>query len=191
VPAIQGALNEIAAAGLAGAIDVTNTNRYGGCFAPREVRSDGGTTGGNLSRHTWGMALDMNTATNPMGGVPTMDCRVVWIFRKWGFAWGGNFTTPDGMHFEWVGEDRSQISYPSRYCPNPVAAAAGARRSSCVVGAVDAEPSEGERARAPSSLPPAPGHGSSLRPCVRFVIIGAGPPATLRPPCRPAGCTSR
>ena len=69
-PAIQGALNEIAAAGLAGAIDVTNTNRYGGCFGPREVRSDGGTTGGNLSRHTWGMALDMNTASNPMGGVP-------------------------------------------------------------------------------------------------------------------------
>ena len=33
-PAIQGALNEIAAAGLAGAIDTVNTNRYGGCFAP-------------------------------------------------------------------------------------------------------------------------------------------------------------
>ena len=65
------------------------------------------------------MALDMNTATNPMGGVPTMDCRVVRIFRKWGFAWGGNFSTPDGMHFEWVGEDRSQISYPSTYCANP------------------------------------------------------------------------
>lgn len=118
-PAIQGALNEIAAAGLAGAIDTVNTNHYGGCFAPREVRASGGTTGGNLSRHTWGMALDMNTATNPMGGVPTMDCRVVRIFRKWGFAWGGNFSTPDGMHFEWVGEDRSQISYPSTYCANP------------------------------------------------------------------------
>jgi D-alanyl-D-alanine carboxypeptidase len=146
VPAIQGALNEIAAAGLAGAIDVTNTNRYGGCFAPREVRSDGGTTGGNLSRHAWGMALDMNTASNPMGGVPTMDCRVVWIFRKWGFAWGGNFTTPDGMHFEWVGEDRSQISYPSTYCPNPVAAAAGARAQSELPSSAPSmqEPSEGE-----------------------------------------------
>jgi D-alanyl-D-alanine carboxypeptidase len=120
VPAIQGALSEIAASGLAGAIDLANTNRYGGCFAPREVRAAGGTTGGSLSRHTWAMAIDMNTATNPLGGVPTMDCRVVRIFRKWGFAWGGNFTTPDGMHFEWVGEDRSQINYPSTYCPNIV-----------------------------------------------------------------------
>jgi D-alanyl-D-alanine carboxypeptidase len=120
VPAIQGALSEIATSGLAGTIDLANTNRYGGCFAPREVRAAGGTTGGSLSRHTWAMALDMNTATNPMGGVPTMDCRVVRIFRKWGFAWGGNFTTPDGMHFEWVGEDRSKINYPSTYCPNIV-----------------------------------------------------------------------
>jgi hypothetical protein len=55
-----------------------------------------------------------------------MDCRVVVIFRKHGFAWGGNFATPDGMHFEWVGEDRSKISYPSRYCPNPVPAPGGA-----------------------------------------------------------------
>jgi hypothetical protein len=129
IPAIQGAFDEIAAAGLAAAIDTVNTNRYGGCFAPREVRAAGGTTGGNLSRHTWAMAIAMNTATNPMGGVPTMDCRVVWIFRKWGFAWGGNFSTPDGMHFEWVGQDRSQISYASSYCPNPVAAPAGARAS--------------------------------------------------------------
>ncbi len=70
------------------------------------------------------MALDTNTATNPMGGTPTMDCRVVRIFRKHGFAWGGNFLTPDGMHFEWVGEDRSKISYPSRFCPNIVGGAA-------------------------------------------------------------------
>jgi hypothetical protein len=126
VPYLQAALNEVAAAGLAGAIDTANTNRYGGCYGPREVRSAGGTTGGNLSRHTWAMALDTNTATNPLGGRPTMDCRVVRIFRRHGFAWGGNFLTPDGMHFEWVGEDRSRISYPSRYCPNVVGGAQGA-----------------------------------------------------------------
>ena len=125
-PGIQGALNEIAASGLSGAIDVANTNTYGGCYGPREVRASGGTTGGNLSRHTWAMAIDINTSENPMGAVPTMDCRVVRIFRKWGFAWGGNFTTPDGMHFEWVGQNRSQIAYPSRYCPNIITPTASA-----------------------------------------------------------------
>jgi hypothetical protein len=49
-----------------------------------------------------------------------MDCRVVRIFRKHNFAWGGNFINPDGMHFEWVGERRDQLPYPSRYCANVV-----------------------------------------------------------------------
>ena len=47
-----------------------------------------------------------------------MDCRIVRIFRKHNFAWGGNFMLPDGMHFEWVGEPRNTYQYPSRYCPN-------------------------------------------------------------------------
>jgi hypothetical protein len=29
-----------------------------------------------------------------------MDPRVVAIFEKWGFRWGGRWTKPDGMHFE-------------------------------------------------------------------------------------------
>jgi hypothetical protein len=118
VPGYTAALAEVTARGLAGAIDLANTNRYGGCYGPREVRPDGGTTGGSLSRHSWGAALDANTVSNCMGCVPQMNCTVVQIFRKFGFAWGGNFLTPDGMHFEYVGERRDQLSYPSRYCPN-------------------------------------------------------------------------
>jgi D-alanyl-D-alanine carboxypeptidase len=117
-PAIQGALTEIRAAGLAGAINLANTNRYGGCFYPRFVRQAGNI--GSLSRHSWGMALDTNTTANPQGGVPHMDCRVVQIFRKWGFAWGGNFLFTDGMHFEYVGAARDQLGYPSKYCPTGV-----------------------------------------------------------------------
>ncbi len=60
----------------------------------------------------------MNTVSNCQGCTPHMNCDVVRIFRRHGFAWGGNWRTPDGMHFEWVGEPRDQISYPSRFCPN-------------------------------------------------------------------------
>lgn len=113
---LQAALSEVAALGLAGAIDVGNTNSYGGCYFPRFNRVTGSL--GFLSRHSWGQPIDMNTLANAQGKVPKMDCRVVRIFRKHGFAWGGNFISIDGMHFEWVGEPRDQLQYPSAYCPN-------------------------------------------------------------------------
>ncbi len=115
-PGIQAALDEIADLGLASLIDVVDTNRYGGCWNPRYARAS--TTVGSVSRHAWGMALDLNISTNPQGSRPRLDCRIVRIFRKHGFAWGGNFGYPDGMHFEWVGEARHTWQYPSTYCPN-------------------------------------------------------------------------
>jgi len=119
VGAIERALNEIKAAGLSKKIDLQNSNRYGGCFVARYNRLAG--TFGAPSRHAYGMAVDINTTTNAQGAIPQMDCRIVQIFRKWGFAWGGNFWPLDGMHFEYVGEPRDQIGYPSRYCPNKIA----------------------------------------------------------------------
>ncbi len=116
---LQAAFAEVAAAGLGAAIDVGNTNTFGGCYNPRYSRLSG-----FLSRHAYGQAIDMNTLTNCQGCVPRMDCRVVQIFRRHGFAWGGNFRRPDGMHFEWVGQRRDTISYPSNYCPNAVSASA-------------------------------------------------------------------
>ncbi|MFY8238330.1 MAG: M15 family metallopeptidase [Ilumatobacteraceae bacterium] len=116
--AIQGALTEIKKAGLKKHIDLRNSNRYGGCFVGRYNRMAG--TFGSPSRHAWGMAIDINTVTNAQGRVPLMNCKIVHIFRKWGFAWGGNFWPADGMHFEYVGEPRDKLGYPSRYCPNPV-----------------------------------------------------------------------
>jgi len=114
---LTAALQAVVDAGLAGAIDVANANTYGGCFGPRFSRIFG-TQLGTLSRHTWAQALDANTVANCQGCVPKMDCRVVRIFRAHNFAWGGNFINPDGMHFEWVGEPRNTLQYPSRYCPN-------------------------------------------------------------------------
>jgi len=113
---LQAALTEVYQSGLASAIDVSNTNTFGGCYNPRFNRLTGNL--GFLSRHAWAQAIDMNTATNAQGARPQMDCRVVRIFRKHHFAWGGNFLTPDGMHFEWVGEPRNALQYPSEFCPN-------------------------------------------------------------------------
>ena len=113
---LSAALADVAAAGLAHEIEVANANAYGGCYNPRYSR-----TSGFLSRHAYGMALDTNTVSN-CGGCepPRMHCEVVRIFRRHGFAWGGNFRQPDGMHFEWVGEPRDQIAFDSTYCPNLV-----------------------------------------------------------------------
>jgi hypothetical protein len=114
---LAAALQEVVDSGLAGYIDVANANTFGGCFGPRFTRIVG-TQLGTLSRHTWGQALDTNTVANCQGCVPQMDCRIVRIFRKHNFAWGGNFILSDGMHFEWVGDPRNTYQYPSRYCPN-------------------------------------------------------------------------
>lgn len=121
---LQAAFDEVAASGLAWAIDLVSTNTYGGCFNPRYARLSQST--GSISRHAWGMAIDVNVSTNGQGSVPRLDCRVVRIFRKHGFAWGGNFLVPDGMHFEWVGEPRHTWPYPSGYCRNePLLQSAG------------------------------------------------------------------
>lgn len=113
---LQAALQEVYQAGLSYTIDLTNTNTYGGCWNPRYARASAQI--GSISRHAWGMAFDTNTTSNAQGNTPHMDCRVVRIFRKHNFAWGGNFLVPDGMHFEWVGEPRNTWAYPSKYCPN-------------------------------------------------------------------------
>ena len=132
LPALEGALRDVAAEGLAWTIDVGNANTYGGCFYPRFNRLATSRYVGFLSRHTWGMAFDTNTTSNAQGATPGMDCRTVRIFRKWGFGWGGNYLTPDGMHFEWIGAPRHRMPYPSKYCPNDVPRSA---RSASVDGA--------------------------------------------------------
>jgi len=117
--ALADAMDEVIASGLAGTIDYADANTFGGCFVPRFNRLTPDSSIGFLSRHSWGMAIDTNTQGSCQGcEPPDMDCRTVRIFRKHGFAWGGNFLRPDGMHFEWVGERRDIGLYPSRYCAN-------------------------------------------------------------------------
>jgi hypothetical protein len=91
---LRGALQEVADRGLASLIDV---NDYGGCWVPRHIDWDPSKP---LSMHSWGLAVDFNVATNGLGQRPTMDPRIVEIFERWGFVWGGRWARPDGMHFE-------------------------------------------------------------------------------------------
>ena len=88
---LEGALNQIVAEGLQDSLSVEEFRTSGGCYAPRRInRFD---AGGSISRHAWGIAIDINTKS----GYPP---RIVEIFNEWGFAWGGTWTSPDEMHFE-------------------------------------------------------------------------------------------
>ena len=102
VPLLEGALEEIAAEGLAWMIDRRDFQIAGGCYNARLIR--GGDKGGAVSRHTWGIAIDINPSDNPYGGRVGMDVQIGEIFRKWGFAWGAGWRYTDGGHFEWTHE---------------------------------------------------------------------------------------
>jgi hypothetical protein len=95
-PQTRGALAEIRNKGLAGYI---HPDEYAGCYNSRFVAAIPLT---RISRHSWGVALDINARSNCLGCPPTMNRRVVRIFEKWGFVWGGRFALPDGMHMEWI-----------------------------------------------------------------------------------------
>lgn len=95
LPQLRAALEEIENSGLA---HLLKPEQAGRCFQPRFVERD--PVNHSLSKHAWGLAIDLNVYDNPEGSVPKMDSRIVAIFEKWGFRWGGRWTKPDGMHFE-------------------------------------------------------------------------------------------
>lgn len=92
IPQLRAALADVQAAGLADQI-----YQYSGCWVPRHILWD---PSKGISRHAWGLAFDINVPTNQYGANPQMNRQIVQIFRDWGFAWGGDWSTPDGMHFE-------------------------------------------------------------------------------------------
>lgn len=93
-------------------IDVKDFRSQGGCFVPRHILWNKDKP---LSNHSWGIAIDLNVNTNGYGEKPTQTPELVYLFKKYGFVWGGewyktnadgtlNYATSDGMHFE-VGTD--------------------------------------------------------------------------------------
>ncbi len=92
LPQLKAALNEVVTRGLASKI-----YHYDGCYVPRFIARD---PAKGLSFHTFGTAIDLNAADNYRGIAGKMDRTVVTIFKKWGFAWGGDWNYTDPMHFE-------------------------------------------------------------------------------------------
>ncbi|HEX8003794.1 MAG TPA: M15 family metallopeptidase [Mycobacteriales bacterium] len=92
VPQLRRALAEVEAAGLGHLL-----RTYDGCYVPRFIERDPSHA---ISLHTWGIAIDFDAATNARGGRGTMDPRIVAIFKRWGFRWGGDWSYTDPMHFE-------------------------------------------------------------------------------------------
>lgn len=90
--ALQAALQEIRFHGLGEYLKT-----FDGCWNIRMVRG----SRDYFSAHAYGLALDLNAATNQLGSSGTDFSRAfIECFTKHGFDWGGNFRSrPDPMHF--------------------------------------------------------------------------------------------
>jgi hypothetical protein len=95
VPQLRAALRQAVAEGLAYTLD----GGYGGCYFARFIDYD---PRGWLSRHAWGVAIDLNVSENLHGTKPDQDDRLVRLLESYGFSWGGGWIVPDGMHFEFL-----------------------------------------------------------------------------------------
>ncbi len=78
-------------------------------YSWRNIKKPGGGSGGVISYHGFGMALDADSKKNPQGtayeDLPEgkMPMPVVEIMESLGFHWLGRARPPDAMHFEYQG----------------------------------------------------------------------------------------
>jgi D-alanyl-D-alanine carboxypeptidase len=100
VGALAGALGEVERSGLASLVDPAG---FAGCWNARRTR--GGTA---LSRHAWGVAVDLNAGANPTGFASVQDPRLLDVFARWGFTDGSGWLVPDAGHFEYVAPPTSR-----------------------------------------------------------------------------------
>ncbi len=107
---LRDAVTELVAAGHG---EWLSPRRFAGCWYPRRIQ----TGRAALSRHTWGIAIDLNVDLDRpgLGAEPPDD--LIAIMGRHGFRWGGDFTTPDNHHWEWVGA--AALERPDRAVDGP------------------------------------------------------------------------
>jgi hypothetical protein len=94
VPLVREILTEIEEQGLAHLVDPKG---YAGCHHPRLTnRQDA------VSRHSWGIGIDLNFPDNLVGTPGNMDPRLIEAFARRGFTWGGEWLLTDPTHFELI-----------------------------------------------------------------------------------------
>jgi hypothetical protein len=73
---------------------------WDGCFNIRKKRGSSG-----ISAHAWGIAVDINAATNPFKGKVTWSEKFLQVWRDIGWICGADWSvaSKDGMHFQWEG----------------------------------------------------------------------------------------
>ena len=94
MPFLEGALRELADRSLAFLVDRSG---FRGCHSARFI---GG--GRGISRHAWGVAVDLNFGANPEGTSAAQDPRLIEVMERWGFTSGHDWLVPDPGHFEFV-----------------------------------------------------------------------------------------
>jgi D-alanyl-D-alanine carboxypeptidase len=92
VEPLTAVMGELAAMNLGHLVDPA---AFAGCWVPRRI-----TEGNSISKHAWGLAVDLNIGTNPRGSFSTQDPRLVDLMRSAGFTWGGTWLVPDPGHYE-------------------------------------------------------------------------------------------
>jgi hypothetical protein len=98
---LEAAFKEIEEHGL-----ISDILSWDGAFVPRTVR-------GRPSIHAYGLAFDINAQWNsalreaPAVGEKGSVRRLVPVFEKHGFRWGGNFARGDPTHFQWARLEKS------------------------------------------------------------------------------------
>lgn len=107
-PLFQAFLNELVATGYR--LDGQDDD-WG--YINRDIRGRPGVK----SNHSWGLAVDINAAKNPMGPrlVTDLPAGVSAMAKRYGLTWGGDYRgRKDAMHFEYEGTPNDAVKLAAR-----------------------------------------------------------------------------